>query len=282
MGQDFGYARVSEPLAGDVRGAQVRCASVSSYERLQADTSVCERVRARQVAFSRANFLFFRARLGVFCRHLSSFVVIFRPKIVFSGMEGNGRLRHWLGKGASSLLCLVPAAGAGCASCHDIRFKLVCNCGRAAAAFVYVPHNCTSILRSVQFHGISGCIPDYCVSSKAKSLKQLRPASTVQSGKERGHGVRGLTRPAHASLFERLPNNLFAGRFDSAAAVGVTRRPEKVVRILCYSHSLQLDYPLSSSQIIGTHPGVMAIVAIVEVSLQLARVCDPDGWQQRH
>ena len=213
---------------------------------------------------------------------MSSFVVIFRPKMVFSGMEGNGRLRHWLGKGASSLLCLVPAAGAGSASCHDICFKLVCNCGRAAAAFVYVPHNCTSILRSLQFHGISGCIPDYCVSSKAKSLKQLRPASTVQSGTERGHGVRGLTRPAHASLFERLPNNLFAGRFDSATAVGVTRRPEKVVRILCYSHSLQLVYPLSSSQIIGTHPGVMAIVAIVEVSLQLARVCDSDGWQQMH
>ena len=104
----------------------------------------------------------------------------------------------------------------------------------------------------------------------------------MQSGTERGHGVRGLTRPAHAGLFERLPNNLFAGRFDSAAAVGVTRRPEYVVRILCYSHSLQLDYLLSSSQIIGTHPGVMAIVAIVEVSLQLARVCDPDGWQQRH
>ena len=104
----------------------------------------------------------------------------------------------------------------------------------------------------------------------------------MQSGTERGHGVRGLTRPAHASLFERLPNNLFAGRFDSAAAVGVTRRPEKVVRILCYSHSLQLVYPLSSSQIIGTHPGVMAIVAIVEVSLQLARVCDSDGWQQMH
>ena len=98
-------------------------------------------------------------------------------------------------------------------------------------------------------------VPGYlCVSSKAKSLKQLRPASTVQSGTERGHGVRGLTRPAHASLFERLPNNLFAGRFDNAAADGVTRLPEYVVRTLCFSHSLLLVYPLSPSQIIGIHP----------------------------
>ena len=239
-----------------------------------------ERARSRLVAFSRAKLFFrVRARLGVFCRHFPSFFV---PKWFFSGMAGNGRLRHRLAREGSSLLRMVPAAGAGCASCHDIRFKLVCNCGRAAAAFVYVPHNCTTILRSLQFHGISGCIPDYCVSSKAKSLKQLRPASTVQSGTERGHGVRGLTRPAHASLFERLPNNLFAGRFDSAAADGVTRLPEYVVRTLCSSHSLLLVYPLSSSQIIGKHPGAMAIVAIVEVSLQLARVYDSDGWQQRH
>ena len=104
--------------------------------------------------------------------------------MVFSGMAGNGRLRHWLGKEGSSLLRMVPAAGAECASCHDIRFKLLCNCGRAAAAFVYVPHNCTTVLRSLQLLGISGCIPDYCVSSKAKSLKQLRPASTEQSGME--------------------------------------------------------------------------------------------------
>ena len=247
-------------------------------KQLRAFASVFGRAKSRLVAFSRANSLFFGHAWACFV----VICVIFRPKIVFLGTAGNGRLRHCLGKGGNSLLRMVPAPGAGCASCHDIRFKLVCNCVRAGASFVYVPHNCTSILRSVQFHGISGCIPDYCVSSKAKSLKQLRPASTVQSGTERGHGVRGLTRPAHASLFERLPNNLFAGRFDSAAAVGVTRRPEKVVRILCYSHSLQLDYLLSSSQIIGTHPGVMAIVAIVEVSLQLARVCDPDGWQQRH
>ena len=218
-------------------------------------TSVCERVRARQVAFSRvwsrlvAQFFFFCS--GTFGRVLPSFFVICRTKTVFSGMAGNGRLRHWLG---SRLLRMVPAPGAGCASCHDIRFKLVCNCGRAAAAFVYVPHNCTSILRSLRFHGISGCIPDYCVSRKAKSLKQLRPGLIEQSRTERGQRVRDLTRPAHASLFERLPNNLFAGRFDSAAADGVTRLPEYVVRTLCFSHSLLIVYPLSSSQIIGTHP----------------------------
>ena len=169
-------------------------------------------------------------------------------------MAGNGRLRHWLGREGSRLLRMVPAPGAGCASCHDIHFKLVCNCGRAPAAFVRFANNCTTELRSLQFLGISGCIPDYCVSRKAKSLKQLRPGLIEQSRTERGQRVRDLTRPAHASLFERLTNNLFAGRFDSAAADGVTRLPEYVVRTLCSSHSLLIVYPLLSSQIIGTHP----------------------------
>jgi hypothetical protein len=62
--------------------------------------------------------------LGVFChivsylvvifRHFSSFFVILRPKIIFSGMAGNGRLRHWLGREDSSLLHMVAAPGAGC------------------------------------------------------------------------------------------------------------------------------------------------------------------------
>ena len=76
-------------------------------------------VRARQVAFSRvwsrlvAPIFFFvfghvRARLGVFFRHFSSFLVILRPKIVFSGMAGNGLLRQRLGREGSSLLRVAP------------------------------------------------------------------------------------------------------------------------------------------------------------------------------
>ncbi len=169
-------------------------------------------------------------------------------------MAGNGRLPYRLGREGSSLLRMVPAPGAGCVKCYDIHFKLVCNCGRAAAAFVSFPSYCTIRLRSLQFLDISGCIPDYCVSSKAKPLKQLRPAPAEQSRTRRGHRLRALTRLAHASLFEPLPNDLFAGRFSSAAADGVTRLPEYVVRTLCFSHSLLLVYPLSPSQIIGIHP----------------------------
>ena len=38
-------------------------------------------------------------------------------------MAGNGRLRLRPGREGSSLLRMVAAPGAGCASCHDIRFK---------------------------------------------------------------------------------------------------------------------------------------------------------------
>ena len=65
-----------------------------------------------------------------------------------------------------------------------------------------------------------GCIPDYCASSKAKRLKQLRPGLTERSRAECEHRVRALMRAARASLFERLLNDLFAGRFDSGAADG--------------------------------------------------------------
>ena len=139
-----------------MRGAQVRCAGVSDHERLRAFASSYERLRAyssapsraqsRLVAFSRANFFF--ACSGPVGRVLSYRVVSFRHSFVilrhsssqnrfFSGMAGNGRLRHWLGREGSRLLRVAPAAGAGWASCHDIRFKLVCNCGRAAAALVH-------------------------------------------------------------------------------------------------------------------------------------------------
>ena len=136
MGRDCGYVRVSGPLAGDVRGAQVRCASVSDHERLRAFTSIYERLRAFASAPSRvwsrlvAPFFFVRALLGVFCHIVSYLVVIFRHfssffvQNGFPGMAGNGRLRQRLGREGSSLLRMVPAPGAGCASCHDIRFKI--------------------------------------------------------------------------------------------------------------------------------------------------------------
>ena len=59
-----------------------------------------------------------------------------------------------------------------------------------------------------------------CASSKAKRLKWLRPSSIAQSRAECEHRLRVLTRAAHASLFELLLNDLFAGRFDSGAADG--------------------------------------------------------------
>ena len=123
-------------------------------------------------------------------------------------MAGNGRLRHWQGREGSSLLRMVPAPGAGCASCHDIRFKLVCNCGRAVVALVRLANNCTTALRSLQFLGVSGCIPDYCASSKTKWLKQLGPGLIEQIRAECEHRLRDLTRAGHASLFDPLLNDL--------------------------------------------------------------------------
>ena len=224
-------------------------------------TSVCERVRARQVAFSRvwsrlvafsrANIFFVRARLGVFCRHFSSFVV---PKRFFRVWRATGGCGiGWAGR-AAGCCAWFPHRG------QDVHHVMIFISNRFATAAG--PRLRSFVLRTIvlQNRGVcsswnfQGCIPDYCVSSKAKALKQLRPASTEQSRTERGQRVRDLTRPAHASLFERLPNILFAGRFDSAAADGVTRLPEYVVRTLCSSHSLLIVYPLLSSQIIGTHP----------------------------
>ena len=157
---------------------------VSSYERLHAVTSVCERVRARQVAFSRvssrlvafrrvssrlvafvAPFFFVfghvRARLGVFSRHFSSFFVILRPKMAFSGMAGNGRLRHWLGREGSSLLRVAPRAGGRMGKMAWHSFESVCSCGRAAAALVRLAHKCTTKAGRLQLLGIPGCISEW-------------------------------------------------------------------------------------------------------------------------
>ena len=136
-----------------------------SYERLRAFAKGFERARSRLVAFSRvwSRQFFFRVRTrsGTFGRVLSSFLVIFRPKMVFSGMAGNGRLRHRLGREGSSLLRMVPAPGAGCVKWHGIHLKSVCSCGRAAAAFVYVQHNCTTKSGRLQLLGIPGCISEW-------------------------------------------------------------------------------------------------------------------------
>ena len=79
----------------------------SSYERLRAFTSSYECLRACPSALGRASSRYFssrvRACLGMFER----------VKMVFSGMAGKGRLRHWLGKEGSSLLRIVLAPGAG-------------------------------------------------------------------------------------------------------------------------------------------------------------------------
>ena len=90
-------------------------------------TSVFERARSRLVAFSRVwsrlvapiffscsdTFGHVRARLGVFFRHFSSFFVILRPKMAFSGMAGDGRLRHWLGLGGQQVAAHGSRAGRG-------------------------------------------------------------------------------------------------------------------------------------------------------------------------
>ncbi len=135
-------------------------------------------------------------------------------------MAGNGRLRQRLGREGSSLLRKDPAPGQ---DVHQVMI-FVSNCFATAAG----PRLRWFVLRTIvlQNRGVysswycQGCIPDYCASSKAKRLKQLRPGLIEQSRAECEHRLRALTRAAHASLFEPLLNDLFAGRFDSAAADG--------------------------------------------------------------
>ena len=101
----------------------------------------------------------------------------------------------------------------------------VSNCFATAAG----PRLLSFVLRTIvlQNRGVcsswycQGCSPDYCASSKAKGLKQLRPGLIARSRAECEHRVRALTRAAHASFFEPLLNDLFAGRFDSCAADGL-------------------------------------------------------------
>ena len=73
-----------------------------------------------------------------------------------------------------------------------------------------------------------GCSPDYCASGKAKRLKQLMPGLIARSRAECEHRVLALMSAARASLFERLLNDLFAGRFDqSPPSPGSRRSPSR-------------------------------------------------------
>ena len=102
------------------RRSAVPCKQLRAFTsvcvQLRAFASVFERARSRLVAFGRVSsrlvapkfFFRVRTRSGTFGRVLSSFLVILRPKMVFSGMAGNGLLRHRLGREGSSLLRVAP------------------------------------------------------------------------------------------------------------------------------------------------------------------------------
>ena len=155
------FANVPERLRACSSVCERARAFASVLERLRACSSAPSRVWSRLVALNFFVFGHVWACSVVIFRHFSSFLV---PKGFFSGMAGNGRLRHWLGREGSSLLRMARAPGARCASCHDIRFKLACNCGRAAAAFVRLANNCTAEFRSLQFLVFQGVHPRFlCV-----------------------------------------------------------------------------------------------------------------------
>ena len=150
---------------------QIR-AFASVYEQLRAFTSVYEQIRvfttapgcakSRLVAFSRANSSFFTCS-GPFGRFLSYLVISCRhfTSQYFSGMAGNGRLQHRLGREGSSLLRMVPAPGGGCEKWHGIHLQSVCSCGRAAAALVRFAHNCTTKSGRLHYVEIPGGISEW-------------------------------------------------------------------------------------------------------------------------
>ena len=80
-------------------------------------------------------------------------------------MAGKRAVAAAAGQGGQQFAaCGSPAPGAGCALCHDIRFKLVCNCGRAATALVRFANNCTTESGSLQFVVFPGVHPRFlCV-----------------------------------------------------------------------------------------------------------------------
>ena len=129
-----------------------RVVFTSVFERARSRFVAFRRVSSRLVAFSRANFFFVfghvRARLGVFFRHFSSFLVILRHSSSQNRFFGNGGQRAVAaaaGQGGQQFAARgSPAQGAGGAKWHGIHLKSVCSCGMAAAALVRLAHNCTA------------------------------------------------------------------------------------------------------------------------------------------
>ena len=142
---------------------------VSNYERLRACSSAPGRVWSRFVAFGRANFFFVfghvRARLGVFFRHFSSFLVILRhssSQNSFFGYGGQRAVAAAAGQGGQQFAARgSPAQGAGWAKWPGIHLKSVCSCGRAAAALVRLAHKCTTKAGRLQLLGIPGGISEW-------------------------------------------------------------------------------------------------------------------------
>ena len=100
-----GARRSTVPVSSYERLRAFAC----SYERLRACSSAPGRVSSRVVAFSRANFFFVfghvRARLGVFFRHFSSFLVILRHS-----SSQNGFFRVWRATGGCGIVWAGRAA----------------------------------------------------------------------------------------------------------------------------------------------------------------------------
>ena len=155
------------------RRSAVPCKQLRAFTsvcvQLRAFASVFERARSRLVAFSRANFFFVfghvRARLGVFFRHFSSFLVILRHSSSQNGFFGNGGQRVVAapaGQGGQQFAARgSPAPGGGWAKWYGIHLKSVCSCGMAAAALVRLAHKCTTKAGRLQFLEIPGCISEW-------------------------------------------------------------------------------------------------------------------------
>ena len=154
------------------------------FERARSRLVAFSRVWSRLVAFSRAN-IFFRVRTRsdtfghvwacsfVIFRHFSSFFV---PKWLFREWRATGVCGTGWGWEGSRLLRMVPAPGAGCVKRHGIHLKSVCSCGRAAAAFVYVQHNCTTKagrLQFLEFQGASQNGGGFLICSEGQDSQQL-------------------------------------------------------------------------------------------------------------
>ena len=162
------------------RRSAVPCKQLRAFtsvcKQLRAFASVFERARSRLVAFSRvwsrlvAPIFFFvfghvRARLGVFFRHFSSFLVILRHSSSQNGFFGYGGQRvvaAAAGQGGQQFAAHGSRAqGAGCVKWHGIHLKSVCSCGMAAAALVRLAHNCTTKAGRLQLLEIPGGISEW-------------------------------------------------------------------------------------------------------------------------